>query len=65
MKLSCLFELPASLRQLPTHVKQAKLAGIQKKSGNQFYPEMVISKLVGVKSKRKVMIICKRWYKRV
>lgn len=54
VQLSSLYELPPNLKQLPPQVMQAKLAGIQKKSGLSFYPELVKSKLVAVKTRRKV-----------
>ena len=53
--LNSLCELPPSLKHLPPHAMQAKMAGIQKKAGLVYYPEWVTSKLVAVKTRRKVI----------
>lgn len=52
--LKNLCELPPGFSDLPPQVIRSKLAGIQKRSGLQTYPDIVKDMLVAVKKKRKV-----------
>ena len=47
--LSCLHELPASLRDEPFQAVRCRLAGIQRKRSLPFWPELATSSLLNAK----------------
>lgn len=54
ISLGCLCKLPASARDIPPQVIQARLAGIRKKQGMLDYPNAAVNCLVAIKRQRQV-----------